>query len=484
LLKNEVIMHDRNKKFYFVGIGGLGMSSVAGLLKQAGYLVTGSDSGMSDAVALSLREENIPFVLSYNKENIESSDADIFVIGNSLSRGHVELEAVLASGKSYTSFPQVLEDYCLENKRPIVVCGTHGKSTTTSWISHCLESLKEKPSYMIGAIPAGKKGGSLYGSGSLFVLEGDEYDTAFFDKGSKFLHYKPQFVVLNNIEFDHADIFKDLEAIYETFKKLLLLVKEPSQIIANIDDKGVRELLKKMSLFDKVYRVSPSGKYRDEAHLFLNSIKESSFGRTVFHYEKKEGSFIAEVTLTGSYNVANALQCLGLLSVLKEKGAIKKASEFDLLKSLSSFKGVQKRLENLGSFQGALVYRDFGHHPTAMACTLENLRQLYPKSKIIAGFEPKNATSRRNTFFKQYGEVLQSADQVFLLRAPEDKRIPENERMNVDELKRIYLKDKAFVLPDKETLKNWCHENFEEGVVSVFFSSSSFLDVPSELVLS
>jgi UDP-N-acetylmuramate: L-alanyl-gamma-D-glutamyl-meso-diaminopimelate ligase len=204
----------------------------------------------------------------------------------------------------------------------------------------------------------------------------------------------------------------------------------------------------------------------------------------VFHYEKKEGSFVAEVTLTGSYNVANALQCLGLLSVLNEKGAIKKVSEFQLLESLASFKGVQKRLENLGSFQGALVYRDFGHHPTAMACTLENLRQLYPKAKIIAGFEPKNATSRRNTFFKQYGEVLQSADQVFLLRAPEDKRIPENERMNVDELKSLYLKEKGFVLPDKEALKNWCSENFEEGDVSVFFSSSSFLDVPSELVLT
>ena len=235
------------------------MSSVAGLLKQAGHEITGSDVGMSEPVKEALSFQGIPFKKGYFEKNIEEDDSDIYVIGNSLSRGNEELEAVLRSQKPYTSFPLALKEFCLPGKLSIVVCGTHGKSTTSSFITHALEKLGEDPSYMIGAIPVEKKRNSFLSAGDFFVLEGDEYDTAFFDKGSKFLHYSPEYVILNNIEYDHADIFKNIEEIYLTFSKLLRLVKDPRKIIANIDDEGVRLVLKRLDLWGKVYKVSGYG---------------------------------------------------------------------------------------------------------------------------------------------------------------------------------------------------------------------------------
>ena len=189
---------------------------------------------MSEPVKEALSFQGIPFKKGYFEKNIEEDNSDIYVIGNSLSRGNEELEAVLRSQKPYTSFPLALKEFCLPGKLSIVVCGTHGKSTTSSFITHALEKLGEDPSYMIGAIPVGKKRNSFLSEGDFFVLEGDEYDTAFFDKGSKFLHYTPEYVILNNIEYDHADIFKNIEEIYLTFSKLLRLVKDPRKIIASL----------------------------------------------------------------------------------------------------------------------------------------------------------------------------------------------------------------------------------------------------------
>lgn len=473
---------DKKKKFYFLGIGGLGMSSVAGLLKQAGYEVTGSDGGMSEAVRVLLSELDIPVKNGFSEQNILEDDSDVYVIGNSLSRGHVEVEAVLDSKRNYSCFPEVLEDYFLDHKRAIVVCGTHGKSTTSTWISLALESLGLEPSYMIGAIPSGKTRSSRYGSGEFFVLEGDEYDTAFYDKGSKFLHYKPEFVVLNNIEFDHADIFKDLEAIYSTFSKLLALVKDKGNVIANIDDSGVYTLLKRLNLLDQVYKVSPYGLKKEEADLCFLEQRGSD---PVYRFqEKEEGELELKVKLPGDYNRANGLQSFALLNLLRRKGLLKKKSTQDLCQALGSFSGVQKRLENLGFYQGAQIYRDFGHHPTAIEGTLKNLRSLYPKKRIVAGFEPKNATSRRNTFSERYKEVFKEADLSFFTLPPDDKRLKDNEKMDIFSIQESLTEAKASVLESKDAVKDWCHKTLKEGDVCVFFSCSEFMNIPVELANS
>ena len=479
----EKIMNKKKTKFYFIGLGGLGMSSVAGLLKEADFEVTGSDVGMSDAVKNLLSEMEIPVKKGYLEKNILEDDSDIYVIGNSLSRGNPELEAVLSLNRSYSSFPKVLEDFFLNEKTSIVVCGTHGKSTTSSWITHCLEKLGTQPSSMIGAIPAGKTRNSSYGKGELFVLEGDEYDTAFFDKGSKFLHYKPKFVIMNNIEYDHADIFKDLEAIYKTFEKLLTLVSEPKRIIANIDDKGVFTLLQRMNLLDKVYKVSTKGMRNDIADLsLLESKTYPDGGSSLLFSEKTLGKHQVKIKLSGDYNLSNALQTIGLMTLLQRENLLNGANLSSQLDALSSFLGVQKRLENLGSYQKAVIYRDFGHHPTAIESTLKNLRAIYPEARIVAGFEPKNATSRRNIFSERYKEVFKKADLAFFTLPPEDKRLEAKEKMDIYDIQDSLTKEKASVLETKGDLQKWCQTTLKKGDVCVFFSCSEFMNLPAELV--
>lgn len=476
-------MTERKKKIYFIGIGGIGMSAAAGLLKQAGHNVVGSDLAVGPPVSFLLEDLKIPVKQGYTKENIKDDDSDIFVFGNSLSRDNPEIEYVVASKRAYSSFPQVISELCLGDKTPVVVCGTHGKSTTSSWLVSCLKTLALDPSYLIGGIPIGAKRSSSYTKEKLFVLEGDEYDTAFFDKGSKFLHYKPQYLVLNNIEYDHADIFKNIEAIYNTFEKLFKLLPSHKNIVANIDDQGVTTLLNRLGMMDQVYKVSCSGKHKQESDLALLSYKmtDSSSSLILFH-EKEHGEFEVGVSLVGEHNVFNALQCVAMLFLLKKNGFMQNAAVGDLVSSLSSFKGVQKRLEKVGRYQQALIYKDFAHHPTAVDHALKTIRKMYPKARIVVGFEPKNATSRRNTFIDRYAKAFEQADLVFFLPPEEDLRIKESERMDIHELQRKISKGTAHVLESKEKVIAWCSHELRENDVCLFLSCADFLGVPHELV--
>ena len=228
------------KNIYFLGIGGTGMAAVAGLAQQAGYNVKGSDNPLYPPMSTLLEDLHIDVKTPYKKENFDNNDADLVIVANALSRGHEELEHMLAQDYKYTSFPAFLGDYFLESRQSLVVTGTHGKTTTSSIIANALIKLGEDPGFFIGGIPKGFTKGFELGKGPCFVLEGDEYDTAFFDKNSKFLHYRPNYVIFNNLEFDHADIFSSIEDIEKQFTMLFEKVDNKKNIISNIDDQVLK----------------------------------------------------------------------------------------------------------------------------------------------------------------------------------------------------------------------------------------------------
>ncbi len=468
---------------YFVGIGGVGMASVAGLARSAGFDVRGSDQNLYPPTSEVLKELKIPVSVPYSAENILRNSDCLFVIGNSLSKQHVEVAKILELDAKYTSFPSLLGEFFLKKTSNIVVCGTHGKTTTSSLLSYALKELKTDPSYMIGGAPLDLPNPFCWGSGNLFVLEGDEYDTAFFDKGSKFLHYKPSYIVFNNLEMDHADIFKDFSMLKKTFHKLLDQVSKPEDVIANLSDPGVCELLMERGWIEKVHS---SSYYAESLHHDFYSSKEVSYNPKTHLWE---GEFQTQLwgklpiitQLPGSYNFANIAQVLATLSHLVKSGKLDLPKSSEIQKILCNFHGVERRWDHRASIGGIEVYVDFAHHPTAVKNVLKNLRSVYQSHRILAAFEPKNASSRRNIFQKQYGEVLKLADQVFIAPPPKDLRIPEEERLNPEALcKAIGSHAKYFNTFD--TLYGALRLELKAGDVLIFLSPGDFDGIPRTLI--
>lgn len=463
----------KTPSLFFVGIGGVGMSSVAGLARTAGFDVRGSDQNLYPPTSLILEKLKIPVYIPYSAETIEKNADCLFVIGNSLSQKHVEVAKILEMGAQYTSFPKLLNEYFLTKTHNIVVCGTHGKTTTSSLLAFTLEKLGANPSYMIGGLSPDLPNSFEWGTGSFFVLEGDEYDTAFFDKGSKFLHYRPHCISFNNLEFDHADIFKDFSSLKHTFHLLLDQIQNPESVVANISDKGVCELLKERGWLDKVSpspRISRAPTYNSEDKLWHGDFDTSLWGELA-----------VSTPLPGAYNFSNIAQVLGTLTRLVKSGKLEKPNPSSLQKIFRDFRGVARRWDHLASIDGIDLYVDFAHHPTAVQNVLSNLRMVHPKGRIIAAFEPKNASSRRNVFQKQYAEVLKQADRVLIAPAPPDQRIPEQERLDPKALS-LSIGDHAQNFSSFDALHEWLRKNLESGDLVVFLSSGDFAGLPRLLV--
>ncbi len=462
------------KKLYFAGIAGTGMASAAGLCKEAGFEVTGSEGGqiyppMSDMLAAL----QIPVKAPYSADNILGETADMYVIGNALSRGNPEVETILDTGRTYTSFPQLIGDAFLRHQESLVVAGTHGKTTTSSLLAHMLTCLGQDPGFLIGGIPLNFKQSFAVGAGNYFVIEGDEYDTAFFDKGSKFLHYHPAYAILNNIEFDHADIFPSLDAIEKTFSKFLQLVEDPRNIIANVDDPGVCKVLRELNLLDAVTAVSAYGNTPSAAVRVLNVGVEPALqagGLPIWYSDIQTqtwGTVRLRTPMQGERNLANAAQvlaCLERMPIAKDLPAI--------LEAMLSFRGVRRRMELLGHHRGAPVYDDFAHHPTAMTQLLQMARVAYPTRRIVAVFEPKNATARRNIFQQAFTESLRLADVALIAPCPVDARIPEDQRFQADAVARA-LPEKGFAFSNFDDLYSWLRSHIQSEDVVIFMSSGS-----------
>jgi UDP-N-acetylmuramate: L-alanyl-gamma-D-glutamyl-meso-diaminopimelate ligase len=399
------------KSFHFLGICGTAMGSVAAALRDRGFQVTGSDENVYPPISIFLQKKGIAIKAGYRAENIPR-DADVVVIGNAMKRGNPEVEAVLNRKLFYLSLPEVLKSYFLRGKHNLVVSGTHGKTTTTALLAWIMEKGGRKPGFLIGGIPKNFGEGARLNDSKYFVIEGDEYDTAFFDKRSKFIHYLPELLVVNNIEFDHADIFNSLDEIKLSFRRLLNIVPQNGMVLLNGDDSNCVEIAK--NCLAQMIEVGLSKNCAQR-------IRDISFSPTGSRF--KLGNETFEIPLVGEFNVRNAAM------------AATAARFYDVPKAridnaFKTFSGIARRQELRGEARGVKVIDDFGHHPTAIAHTLHALRHRYPSHRLWAVFEPRSNTTRRAVFQQQFPDALKLADGVFIAQVARLEQIPEKERLN------------------------------------------------------
>jgi UDP-N-acetylmuramate: L-alanyl-gamma-D-glutamyl-meso-diaminopimelate ligase len=399
------------RKFHFLGICGTAMGSVAAALQERGFKVTGSDENVYPPMSIFLKEKSITLKEGYRAENIPR-DADLVVIGNAMKRGNPEVEAVLSRKLLYLSLPEVLKNYFLRGRHNLVVTGTHGKTTTTALLTWIMEKAGRKPGYLIGGLPKNFGEGARLNDSKYFVIEGDEYDTAFFDKRSKFVHYLPELLIVNNIEFDHADIFNNLDEIKLSFRRLINIVPQNGMVLLNGDDPNCVEIARNClaQMIEVGFSKNCAQRIRDVAY----SAEGSRF---------KLGEESFEIPLVGEFNVRNAAM------------AATAARFYDVPKTkidsaFRSFAGIARRQEFRGEARGVKVIDDFGHHPTAIAYTLQALRHRYRGHRIWAIFEPRSNTTRRAVFQQQLPEALKLADGIFIAQVARLEQIPEKERLN------------------------------------------------------
>jgi len=393
------------------------MASLAGMLRQRGFRVTGSDAAAYPPMSTFLESLSIPVAQPFDAKNL-SPRPDLVVVGNAISRGNAELEFVLDERIPFCSLPQILHDEFLRGKEVIVVAGTHGKTTTTSMLAWIFHSAGLKPSFLIGGIAENFGSSFAVEDGKYFIVEGDEYDTAFFDKGPKFLHYFPDSVVMTSVEFDHADIYKDLDAVETAFKRLVNLVPRRGRIVAFDQGESLERCLSRA--------LSPVERYgASEGVAWQIANLRVDPGRTawsVLRNGKPWADF--EYPIAGEYNVWNATAAAAIAAnygITKEQ----------IQAALKTFQSVKRRLEVKAEVNGITIIDDFAHHPTAIAGTLTALRGRYPGRRLWAILEPRSNTMRRNVLQEALAKSLALADEVVVAAVFKSEAIPEAERMDL-----------------------------------------------------
>jgi len=404
-----------------MGVGGTAMTAIAGMFKESGCEVRGSDSGIPYPPMSDLIDRlDIPVMHPYAPENL-SWGPDLVVVGNVIREANPEASALLASDIMYTSMPTALREYFLLGHRPIVVAGTHGKTTTATLLAHLLARQDMDPGFMVGGISVDFMNNYRLGNGDFFVVEGDEYDTAFFDKGPKFLHYSPMATIINNVEFDHADIFDDLDHVISSFSLLSDILPPGSPLIVPENDANCAKAIGATRAEVTTFGLS-SGTWRPV------DIRYGDGGVTfnLIRGEESLGEFHSP--MIGDHNLLNTVAAL---SLLHEAGAVTS----DLADALACFRGVRKRQEIRGIEDGVVVIDDFAHHPTAVRETIRAVRSGYPGTKLIALFEPESNTSRRAVFQEDFSSAFALADAVFFTTPLEkpDGLEPE-ERLDMERL--------------------------------------------------
>lgn len=402
------------------------MASLAGILKDLGYKITGSDQNVYPPMSTQLEKIKIPVQIGFKKENL-TPRPDLVIVGNVISRTNPEAEALLATDIPYTSLPKAMGEFVIGGKESFVIAGTHGKTTTTSLMAWVTDQLGMKPGFLIGGIPLNYGLSFRAPQANTFVIEGDEYDTAFFDKVPKFIHYKPKHVILTSVEFDHADIYKDLDHVKSAFKTLLELIPEDGTLIYHAADPNILSLLKYCKAKKQFGYGENSGDYQV-------ADREVVHGRNQFTVMKKTER-IADLALKifGEHNTLNGLSVFAMAEALgwpRNK----------VLQAMADFQGVKRRQELLGEVNGITVIEDFAHHPTAVALTLECMRERFPGRRVLAVFEPRSATSRRKVFQEEYSKAFAKADAVFMAQPFDQSKINENDRFSTDELLEVLRK--------------------------------------------
>jgi UDP-N-acetylmuramate: L-alanyl-gamma-D-glutamyl-meso-diaminopimelate ligase len=458
-----------SKHIHLIGICGTAMASLAGMLKQRGFHVTGSDAAAYPPMSDFLRDLNIPVAQPFDPRNLDPQP-DLVVIGNAISRGNVELEHVLDHRIPFCSLPQLLHDEFLRGREVLVVAGTHGKTTTTSMLSWIFHSAGLDPSFLIGGI-AENFGSSFHlGKGKHFIIEGDEYDTAFFDKGPKFLHYFPDSVILTSVEFDHADIYKDLDAVETAFKRLVNLVPRRGRIIAfdgffgeAAESQSLERCLAKAFCPVERYGAGPRANWQ-VTNLRLDPGRTSW---TMLHNGEAWSDF--EFDLAGEYNVWNATAAAALAASCG-------ISKETIAAALKTFKSVKRRLEVKAQVNGITIIDDFAHHPTAIAGTLKALRARYPGSRVWAILEPRSNTLRRRILQSDLARSLALADEIVVAGVFRSEAVPENERLELPALAAEVKQNgrPARLLPDSDSIVQTVAPEMRSGDVVAILSNGGF----------
>jgi len=415
-------------KIYFMGICGTAMGNAALLVREQGHEVCGSDSGIYPPMSDVLAEASVEVFDGYDADRLAKLKPDRVVVGNVISRGNVEVEWLLNQSEiSFISLPQLFHDTVLVGRCPVVITGTHGKTTTSTLAAFLLSESGAEPGWLIGGVPNDLPSGSKLGSGKPFVLEGDEYDTAFFDKRSKFIHYRPQIAVLNNLEFDHADIFRDLKDVQRTFQHFLRIIPGKGYAIINGDDANIREILP--APWTQLIKVGEGS----ENDLVISNFKDDRHGSSFDLAWKGTLWAHAKWALHGFFNARNAAMA-GLAAAFASN--CEDPTEFDL-SALSRFRGVKRRQDVLYSGSHCTVLEDFGHHPTAVAATLEGLRAAYPERELIAVFEPRSNTACTSIFQDAFTEALDLADRVYVGAVHRAERIAADRRLDTQKMVKV-----------------------------------------------
>ena len=449
-------------KIHIMGVCGTAMSSLAGLLKQKGYDMSGSDQNFYQPVSEELKRMNILTLQGYKTENIHSG-LDLVVVGNVISRNMPETQALLSSGLPYISLPEALNSFVIEKKNTVMVCGTHGKTTISCLSAWILNECGLNPGFMIGGVGENFNTGFNLSDSDWFVVEGDEYDTAFFEKTPKCIHYHCTHILLNNIEFDHADIYRDIGEVEQAFR-LLMEKKSSSCLIAGIDSPLVEKLIACTNQTVVTYGIR-KGDWR-----LIHRKPIPGEGQILQIKNPRQETVEIYIPLPGEYNGLNALSVWVLSNVLN-------LNRDKVLLALKSFQGVRRRFQVLGDFSGITLIEDFAHHPTSVAAVLQSAREMYPDRRILALFEPRSSTSRKNIFQRDYEKALSLADLVFCMEAYDTSRISEMERFSSRQLVTHILNQNektAFYAENVRSMVRIVQNQVLKGDVILIMSSGDF----------
>jgi UDP-N-acetylmuramate: L-alanyl-gamma-D-glutamyl-meso-diaminopimelate ligase len=461
---------EKPKHIHLMGICGTAMAGLAGLLKKQGFHVTGSDQNIYPPMSDLLEQLSIPVLLGYHGRNLQPTP-QLVIVGNVITRQNPEAIELSRLGIPYLSLPQALRYFAMKDKKSLVISGTHGKTTTSSLLAWILEQAGMDPGFMVGGVPVNLAMSFKLGGGQYFVIEGDEYDTAFFDKEPKFLHYAPWAAVITSIEFDHADIFHDVDHILAKFRKFMALIPSNGVLIANADDPLIKREIHSFSSPLITYGLS------DEADWQARDIRIEQ-GVTKFKLYNKGLLFSQFSTpLYGRYNILNMISVVALCDRLGIKSN-------QIATALRTFKGVKRRQEIKGDVNGVLIVEDFAHHPTSVKVTVQAVKERYPDKRLIAVFEPRSNSSRRNIFQDLYALSFDHADLIYIPEPPLMDRIPPAERFSSAKLVKDLIKKgkEAFYASGTDSLLKELLTISRPGDIFLIMSNGAFDHLPVRLL--
>jgi UDP-N-acetylmuramate: L-alanyl-gamma-D-glutamyl-meso-diaminopimelate ligase len=464
--------------YHLIGIGGTAMASLAGLLKAAGHEVTGSDENVYPPMSTGLQQMGISYNQGYRPENL-SPKPDIVVVGNAISRGNPELEAVLIQKLRYTSAAATIKEEFIWGHHSLAVAGTHGKTTTTSLLAWALESAGLNPGFLIGGVAENFGTSYRLTDSKYFVIEADEYDTAYFDKGPKMWHYLPDTAIVNNIEFDHADIYRDEEAYRFAFARFINLIPKNGVLVAGWDSPITRELAPKSFApiesfaYGEGTPPAPSG----QRHWHARDVEFSESGTTFRAFRSNELWGQIDTPLAGAFNVRNVLAVVAAAESIK-------ADRDGVRQGLRTFASVKRRMEVRGEVRGVAVIDDFAHHPTAVRETIDAIRQKYAGRRIVAVFEPRSYTAQRREFQNDYVKAFGSADEVIFASLFHPERYTAETAIDIPEMLKAWESSgkKATYLKDADAIVKDLTPRLKERDVVLIMSNGGFGGIHQKLL--